>query len=258
MKKIIRFFLNIIPRKYLIRLSYVVRFFTSVYYKGNKYHCPVCEKKFRKLLPYGYRIVRENVLCPNCLSLERHRLLWLYLKERTNFFTANLKMMHVAPEQCFLERFKKMDNLDYTTVDMESPIADVKADIQKLPFDDEIFDVVMCNHVLEHVEDLYRAVSEIMRVLKFGGYAILQVPIEMDREETYEDLSVTNPREREKIFGQYDHVRVFGRDYPKILEKAGFIVKEKNYLDDISDETIDMYRLTRNDMMVSFRKENQV
>lgn len=208
-------------------------------------------------MPYGYQVVRENVLCPNCLSLERHRLLWLYLKEKTNFFTAPLKMMHVAPEQCFLNRFKKMDNLDYTTVDMESPIADVKADIQKLPFDDETFDVVMCNHVLEHVEDLYRAVSEIIRVLRYGGYAILQVPIEMDREETFEDPTITSVKEREKIFGQYDHVRVFGRDYPKILEKAGFVVKEKNYLDEITDGVIDKYRLTRNDFMVAFLKENQ-
>ncbi len=254
MKKIIQFFLKIVPRKYLIRLSYVVRLFTSVFYKGDKYYCAVCERRFRKLMPYGYGKVRENVLCPNCLSLERHRLLWLYLKEKTTFFNNQLKVMHVAPEQCFLERFRKMQNLDYTTVDLESPIADVKADIQELPFKNETFDVVICNHVLEHVADLSKALSEIKRVLKLGGYAILQVPIEMDREKTYEDLSITDPKEREKLFGQYDHVRVFGRDYPELIKKAGFLVKEDNYLNTINDEIIDEYRLTRNDMMVSFWK----
>ena len=150
---------------------------SALLYKGNNVECPVCNSRFRKFLPYGHNIIRENILCPRCLSLERHRLMWLFLNNKTDFFTARHKVLHVAPEQCFYSRFKKLKNLNYVTADLESPIADVRLDIQNMPFTDGEFDVVICNHVLEHVEDDNKAMSEILRVLKTGGFAIMHVPM---------------------------------------------------------------------------------
>ncbi|NJW54655.1 class I SAM-dependent methyltransferase, partial [Salinimicrobium oceani] len=168
---------------------------------------------FRKFLPYGYEQQRDNVLSPSTLSLERHRLLWIYLKEHTTFFTAPHKVLHFAPEQAFYSRFKKLKNLDYTTTDLNSPLADVKADICDLPFEDNAFDFILCNHVLEHIPDDKKAMAELFRILRPGGTAILQIPQDLKREKTFEDDSITDPKERAKIFGQYDHVRVYGRDY---------------------------------------------
>lgn len=254
MKRVINFFLQHVPRKHLIRLSFVVRKFTSLYYKGNKYTCPVCEKSFREFMPYGYHSVRENVLCPNCLSLERHRILWLFLKNKTDFFTKTHKVMHVAPEQCFFERFRKMKNLVYTTVDLESPIADVKADVQSLPFDNDFFDVVICNHVLEHVNDLSRALSELLRVLKPNGFAILQVPFDLKHNTTYEDPSIVDRKEREKHFLQYDHLRLFGQDYPEVVQQAGFKIDQENYWNEVTEEMKEKYRLSEFEFMYAFKK----
>ena len=216
--------LNTIPRPWLIRLSYLVRPLLVQWFKGNKFTDPIDGKSFRKLLPYGYEKTRQNVLSPSTLSLERHRLLWLYLQNETNFFTAKLKVLHIAPEQAFLSRFKKMKNLDYTTLDIESPIADIKADIRNLPLENNEFDVIFCNHVLEHIAEDAKALKELYRVMKPGGWGIFQVPIKYDLARTYEDFSITDPKERQKHFGQYDHVRWYGMDYFDRLAKAGFEV----------------------------------
>ena len=142
------------------------------------------------MLPYGYGEQRPNALSPGSLSLERHRLLWLYLKNETDFFTKPKKVLHIAPEQCFLKRFKEQANLDYITADLYSPIADVKADICNLPFKDNEFDMILCNHVLEHVDDDLKAMSELYRVLKKGGTGIFQIPIDLKKEKTYEDSNM--------------------------------------------------------------------
>jgi SAM-dependent methyltransferase len=254
MKKIIKFLLNHIPRPLLIRLSYLFKFFSRVYYKGNKVECPVCGGRYRKFLPYGYVNVRSQALCPGCLSLERHRLMWLFLQNKTNFFSQQHKVLHVAPEQSFLERFKKLKNINYITADLESPIADYKCDIQQLPFEDLSFDVVICNHVLEHVPDDKKAMSEILRVLKPGGYAILLVPNDFEREKTFEDNSITDKKERTRIFGQYDHIRVYGRDYPELLKTAGFVIDESNYIDELSEMQKDKYKLHIKEFMFAFKK----
>ena len=181
--------------------------------KGNRYTDPIDGKSFRTFLPYGYENPRENVLSPSTLSLERHRLLWLYLKNETDFFTAPKKVLHFAPEQAFYKLFRNLSNLDYTTTDLESPLANVKADICDLPFNDNEFDVILCNHVLEHIPDDTKAMQELHRILKPGGIGIFQIPQDLDRETTFEDDSITDKKERAKIFGQYDHVRIYGRDY---------------------------------------------
>mgnify|MGYP005629550329 FL=1 len=246
--KLFKVILNRVPRPLLIKLSYVVRPFIAFYLKGNKYTDPIDNKSFRKFLPYGYEVQRQNVLSPSTLSLERHRLLWLYLTNETNFFTSKKKVLHMAPEQCFLTRFRKL-NHDYVTADIDSPIADVTADIINLPFNDNSFDVIFCNHVLEHVQDDTRAMKELFRVMKKGGMGIFQVPQDLNRDVTFEDNSITNPKERAKIFGQYDHVRVYGKDYFDKLRSIGFEVKEVNYSQKISTEISSKYRLMEGELL---------
>ena len=246
--KIFKVILNTVPRPLLIKLSYVIRPFIAFYLKGNKYTDPIDNKSFRKFLPYGYEVQRQNVLSPSTLSLERHRLLWLYLTNETNFFTSKKKVLHMAPEQCFLSRFKKL-NHEYITADIDSPIADVKADIVNLPFTDNSFDVVLCNHVLEHIQDDTKAMKELFRVMKKGGMGIFQVPQDLNRDVTFEDNSITDPKERAKIFGQYDHVRVYGRDYFDKLRSVGFKVEEVNYSQKISSELSRRYRLIEGELL---------
>jgi SAM-dependent methyltransferase len=226
----------------------VARPFLAWYLRGNRYTDPIDGKSFRKFLSYGYGTQRPNVLSPSTLSLERHRLLWLYLKNETDFFTSQKKVLHMAPEQCFLKRFKKL-NHEYTTADLYSPIADVKADITNLPFEDNSFDIIFCNHVLEHIPDDTKAIQELYRVLKKGGMGIFQIPQDLNRETTFEDDSITDPKERAKIFGQYDHVRVYGRDYFDKLESIGFQVKPVDYTKELSAELVDKYRLAKGEIL---------
>lgn len=238
----------------LIRLSIIGRPILAFLLKGNKFTDPIDGKSFSKFLPYGYENVRENVLAPSTLSLERHRLLWLYLKNETNFFTKNLKVLHFAPEQAFYKRFRNMKNLEYTTTDLNSPIADVKADICDLPFQDNQFDFIICNHVLEHIPDDTKAMHEIYRVLTPGGTAILQVPYEANRKSTFEDDSIIDARERARIFGQYDHVRVYGMDYFDKLSKIGFKVEAVNYTNTLSASEIEQYRLPIGELIPVVKK----
>ena len=254
MRLFIKFLVRKIPRNVLIRFSPVLSIVFSFIYKGNKVKCPVCESSFSKFLPYG-NIGAVNRLCPKCLSLERHRLLWLYFINKTNLFKSNLKVLHIAPEQAFYKRFRKLKNLDYITADLLSPLADIKMDIQNIPLEDNTFDVIICNHVLEHVEDEFKAVSELFRVLKKGGWAILQVPIDYKRSETYEDKTITSPKEREKHFGQYDHVRFHGLDYPERLRKSGFKVSEDNYISQFDDKTVEYFRLPKQEIIYLCTKE---
>lgn len=247
--------LNIIPRPYLIKISYLVRPFLTLFYKGSKYVDPIDGKGFRKLLSYGYGTQRENALSPSTLSLERHRLMWLYLKNETNFFTVSQKVLHIAPEQCFLKRFKNLSNLDYTSADLYSPIVDVKADILDLPFKDNSFDVIICNHVLEHIEDDKKAMQELYRVLKPNGMGIFQIPQDLSLEKTYEDFSIISPVERTKHFGQYDHVRIYGRDYFDTLRNVGFEVQEIDYSKKITPELLKKYCLVKGEILpVCYKK----
>lgn len=249
MKKLFKIALNIFPRPFLIKISYWLRPLLAFYYKGNTYTDPIDGKNFRTFLPYGYQKQRPNALSPSTLSLERHRLLWLYLQQKTDFFTQPQKVLHIAPEQCFLHRFKKCKNLDYTTADLYSPIADVKADVCNLPFESNSFDVVFCNHVLEHIEDDKKAMKELYRVLKKGGMGIFQVPQDIHRTTTYEDFSITSPKERTKHFGQYDHVRIYGMDYFDRLQSVGFNVKKVEFAKTLSPDLVKRYSLSEDEIL---------
>lgn len=254
-KKLFKIILNTIPRPVLIRLSYVARPILAFFLKGNTFTDPIDGKSFKTFLPYGYGNQRNNVLSPSTLSLERHRLLWLYLNNETNFFSRDtesslaLSVLHFAPEQCFLKRFRNLKNLEYTTTDLLSPIADVKADICDLPFEDNSYDVILCNHVLEHIPDDTKAMKELYRVMKPGGYGIFQIPQDLNRDMTFEDDSITDREERAKIFGQYDHVRVYGRDYFDKLRSIGFKVEEVDYTASLSHEDIEKYCLAKGEII---------
>ncbi|MBS1646431.1 MAG: class I SAM-dependent methyltransferase [Bacteroidetes bacterium] len=248
--------LRTIPRPILIRLSLLFSKIAPVLYYGTSHEDPISGKTYRKFLPYGYsgRAKRKNVLCPGSLSLERHRLLWLYLKNKTNFFSAPHKMLHIAPEQCFYKIFKGMKNLQYTTADLNSPIADVKMDLHQAPFQDNTFDVIFCNHVLEHVENDRQCMKELHRIMKPGGWGIFQVPQDTTRTNTYEDKTITSPEEREKHFWQKDHVRLYGMDYKNRLEEAGFNVIEERYTQTFSEEMIERYRLPKGELIYLCKK----
>ena len=254
MKRIASFLLNKIPRPMLINLSIFLRPLIYQFFKGNNFTDPIDGKSYRKFLPYGYGKQRENALSPGTLSLERHRQMWLFLQNETDFFTKNYKVLHIAPEQEFLRKFKKMKNLDYTSADLFSPIVDVKADILDLPFEDESFDVIFCNHVLEHIEDDRKAMSELYRVMKKGGWGILQVPMKNSLEKTYEDFTITDPKERQKNFGQYDHVRWYGMDYFDRLKSVGFDAEANFYSQKFSDADIKKFGLNRNEILPIVRK----
>ena len=251
MKKIFKFILNAIPRPILIRLSIVVRPILAFLLKGNRFTDPIDGKSFRMFLPYGYGTQRNNVLSPSTLSLERHRLLWLYLQNETDFFTSKTKkkVLHFAPEQEFYKRFKKQSNIHYTTTDLLSPLADVKADICNLPFEDNAYDIILCNHVLEHIPDDTKAMQELYRVLKPGGMGIFQIPQDLSRATTFSDDTIADQKERAKIFGQYDHVRVYGRDYFDKLRSIGFKVVEEDYTNKIAAELVEKYCLAKGEII---------
>ena len=273
MKSVFKFILNTIPRPILIRLSIVVRPILAFLLKGSRFTDPIDGKSFRMFLPYGYGNQRNNVLSPSTLSLERHRLLWLYLQNETDFFQSELdsdstvtqnkriklrkdaetssalKVLHFAPEQEFYKRFKKQTNIEYTTTDLLSPLADVKADICNLPFEDNAYDILFCNHVLEHIPDDTKAMQELYRVLKPGGMGIFQIPQDLSRTTTFSDNTIIDQKERAKIFGQYDHVRVYGRDYFDKLRSIGFNVIEEDYTNKISSELVEKYCLAKGEII---------
>lgn len=254
MKYLISWILRNIPRKYIQLVAHKLLKVYSIFLQGNKVHCPICQQNFSKFLPYGRLQPRENALCPSCLSLERHRLMYLFLQKETPFFKSNPRLLHIAPEYCFIDRFEKLLGDNYITADIESPLAKVKMDLHDIPFEDNSFDAVFCNHVLEHVRDDVRCMQEIRRVLKPDGFALCQSPQRLDLETTYEDESITDPKEREKHFLQDDHVRIYGRDYGKQLEKSGFQVIPLNMIEKIGLENSQKMSLPLEEIIYLCRK----
>jgi len=249
MRRLVKLILNYIPRTILTRLSFILKPLIRVYLYGYKYTDPIDGSSFRKFLPYGYNNVRKNALSPSTFSLERHRLLWLYLKNETPFFKKKLKVLHFAPEAAYYSRFKNLSNLIYHTTDINSPLATIKADICDLPMKDNSYDFILCNHVLEHIIDDKKAMKELYRVLKKGGIGIFQVPLDENRKKTYEDSSIVTPNERNKAFGQYDHVRIYGMDFFDRLSEAGFKVEKCNYTSQLSKEEIEKFCLPNNEII---------
>ena len=245
MKGLIRYLLNHLPRPWLQRIAGWAVPVAGLCYKewrpGRKaaVECPVCGARYRKFMPYGYVQMRENALCPSCLSLERHRLLWLWFRRETDLLQAAPRTLHIAPEVCLMRHLKRRfaDRPErYVTADLESPLADLHFDVQQIPLEDDAFDVLICNHLLEHVADDRLALRELHRILRPGGWGVLLSPVELDRTETFEDDSITDPDERTRIFGQYDHRRIYGTDYADRLREAGFAVEVIDYAAQLGDE----------------------
>ena len=249
MKHLIKLILNLIPRPVLQRVAEWIVPVVGLLYLGKGKQCPLCGCQRRKFLPYGYVTSRENALCPNCLSLERHRLLWLWLVRESDIGRGAMalpKMLHIAPEVALMRKFKKMyaSTPDrYVTADLESPLADMHFDVQQIPLEAESFDAIICNHIMEHVEDDGKALRELYRILRRGGWGVILSPVELEREKTFEDDTITDPAERTRIFGQYDHRRIYGRDYAARLREAGFEVYDIDYKNELSKAEQELYAL---------------
>lgn len=227
--------------KQAFRLKTFVR---KLRFHGSRYHCPICASNLRCLRPKGFNFpvlsekavigggYRLKAQCPVCKSTDRERLLYLYLSKRTDIFKNRVKLLHVAPEPGLSARFKNSSNIDYLTADISSSEVMVKMDITDINYPDGSFDIIICNHVLEHIIDDSKAMQELCRVLKPGGWGILQVPISLSLEQTFEDFSVTEPAAREEVFGQSDHVRIYAMDYVERLNRSGFTVRLFNWWED--------------------------
>lgn len=215
-------------------------------HRGSEMECPCCGQQYKEFLPHGVP-ERKNALCYRCYATERHRLLILYLRNRTAIFSKPMRVLHFAAESSIKPLLEKQASLKYVTTDYCEP-SDVNMDITKLAVPDNTFDAILCSHVLEHIPDDHAAMTELHRILKPNGWAVLQVPLDPEREKTYEDFSITDPAQRREHFGQEDHVRVYGRDYKQRLEAAGFKVTVDNYIQSLDAAQVKRYGLVEEDV----------
>lgn len=221
---------------------------------GFSYQCPLCLWRAHRFYAAGFdfpvltrlKIIgagrRENARCPRCNSSSRERFIYLFLMRAYPRFGQG-RILHIAPERKLQEVLLKTYRQAYTSLDIESPRAEIKADVQDLPFENETFEAIVCSHVLEHVPDDLKAMREFFRVLRPGGMLIAAVPFSPMISETFEDSSVTAPTDRERVFGQSDHVRIYGTDFKSRLEKSGFAVNDTLPVSVATSEEIQYYAL---------------
>jgi len=212
--------------------------FLKIKYRGNTVLCPCCKSTFREFAPFGDSC-RKNAWCPNCQGLERHRLLCMYFENKTNLYKQPLKLLHIAPEDIFFNRFKKEKNIDYYPVDIYPklyPKGTKYFDLLNPGPGLNKYDVIICNHVFQYIEEDKKAMSNIYALMKSGGWGIMQVPINGKNPTTHEDASITDPLERLKAFGLKEHVRYYGLDYANRLREAGFKVIVDDYTAEFSDK----------------------
>jgi SAM-dependent methyltransferase len=231
---------NLLGRIVPHSLKIVLRNF---FLRGTSVQCPICNRSFVTFLPFG-EPPRANAICPNpnCGSLERTRMYWLYLTGKDGFFTNKKRLLHVAPERGLFKRFMESAAIEYFPVDKFSkgyvyPAGTRSMDVCDLKFEDGYFDYIICSHVLEHVPDDRKGMSELFRVLKKGGEGIIQVPMDTSKEKTFEDPTVTDPAMRAKLFGETDHLRMYGRDYADRLASVGFEVNPDDFVFDLDKHT---------------------
>jgi len=195
----------------------------AIYYYGKEVYCPICERSFKKFLTFANR---KNAQCPKCGSLERHRLLYLFLLKTYLTTLPPIKVLHIAPAVCLAQKLKEQFGKGYLSAGLSDRDVMVEMDITNIKYPDHSFDLIICSHVLEHIQDDRKAISELYRVLKLDSTAIIIVPFPLNsREKTFEDPSITDPQERLKTFGQHDHVRICGTDYVDRIRDAGFYVE---------------------------------
>jgi SAM-dependent methyltransferase len=214
-------------------------------HRGSRVHCPCCERDFRAFCDPP--ISPWPQMCPGCGSLARHRAMWLYIARESDLVSAPRRLLHVSPEPSIARQLRRLTQLDYVSIDIEPGKAILTMDLSDLKFADASFDAIICSHVLEHVDDDRRAIAEVARVLRPQGWAILQVPIHPDLISTLEDASIADAKERELRFGQWDHVRVYGRDYADRLEAAGLHLTLLDYAGSLGSELTLRYGLDAQD-----------
>jgi SAM-dependent methyltransferase len=221
-------------------------------FRGHARCCPVCESELSRFLPFG-RSGRADAYCPVCESLERHRLHWIYLRERTDLLDGSpRRWLHVAPEAVLAARLRALPGARYVSADLADPRAMLRLDVMRLPFAEAAFDAIVCSHVLEHVADDRAAMRELRRVLRPGGVALLPVP-PIRAERTTEDPAERDPAERRRRFGHPDHVRRYGRDYPQRLADAGFRVEAVGAAELVGDGGVRRFGLANGDEVFACR-----
>ena len=222
-------------------------------FAGDKAMCPICGCRFREFISSPH-----DLCCPRCDSKDRFRLIYQYLKEETSVFEGNLRIAHFAPELSLQRRIREIPNLEYFTVDLDSTMVDYNMNIMDLDFEDDFFDGLICSHVLEHVENDMKAMSELHRVLRPGGWAIILVPLEHGRATTLENPTISTSRKRRELFGQSDHLRVYGRDFPDRLRASGFSVSAFDYCQTSGEELCQRYGIINERTLWICRKGDSV
>lgn len=267
MKKLI---IKFLPYAFIISIKKLIRYLNSFFYSGNKFYCPNCNSNFKKLLNCGqHEIVleiqevvgsglRRNCLCPRCHSLDRERLIYLFLQHKTDVFNKKISLLHIAPRQSLKKIFKRAKNISYYQGDKYEegynyPKEVIKLDITNLDFADNTFDVIICNHVLEHIQNDYQAIKELYRVMKPGGFGIIQVPLSLKLEKTFE-VDAKNADERRRLFGQSDHFRIYAKDFKERLEKCNFEVNLYNPTDPDWNIDTELYALNKSEDLIVVNK----
>jgi SAM-dependent methyltransferase len=226
------------PRRIVARLRWRV---IAWRLRGDAVVCPCCGNSFRRFAD-GHG--RTNVECPRCGAHDRHRMLRLWLEERGELGqNGRERLLHIAPEYSVGRWLRTLPQIEYVTSDYPAGGADLALDVTNMDLPDESFDTVLCSHVLEHIEDEPAALREIARVLRPGGRAIVLVPVDYGRGETYEDPAIVAPEERRRAYWQDDHLRLYGRDVTRRLGAAGLHVTAHAYGRELGPELCERYRL---------------
>lgn len=221
--------------------------------------CPICEKTVGEWRPLRRQVGADEwrderrCICPGCKSLERMRAIWLFFAHK-GLLTDTTRMFHVAPSPGLFKRLRAMLGKRYVTLDLDRAGVDIKASLTDTGLPDNDFDLIYCSNVLEHIPDDRKAMSELFRVLRPGGLAIVQVPL--GREPTQEDPSIDTPELRAKHYGQADHLRRYGPDVADRLAEAGFEV-ERVFMPDVLglDPTeIERYNIAKREPVFLCRK----
>lgn len=223
--------------------------FRRLWYRGRRHHCPCCDSDLRVFLFDGV-----NLYCPVCAAYARHRLLGLYLK-RKGLLDGRLKLLEIAPLRCSRYLFGGRPNIEYLSADLESPRAMVLMDITRIDLPDNQFDAIVCYHVLEHIPEDRKAAAELFRVLRPGGWAIIDVPMAAQpAEKTFEDPSIVSPEDRRKHYGTPQHLRLYGLDFADRQREAGFEVVVDNLASTLTAEEVLKYGVKRQDLIHFCRK----